>query len=130
MTIVRTKFSRVGVAAFQLVAVGEADAMDDEIEIAPLLGERGENRIQRRDVLDVAGQRKLRAETLGERQDALAQGVALVGEGELGPLSGDRLGDAPGDRMIVRDAHHEAALAVHQAWIHPARLLAVRRRRA
>ena len=104
--------------------------MDDEIEIAPSLGEDGEDRVQRGDVLDVAGQRKRRPEALGERQDAFAQGVALVGEGEFGPLGGDRLGDAPGDRMVVGDAHHEAALAAHQAWIHPARLLVVRRRRA
>ena len=37
-----------------------------------------------------------------------------IGEGELGAVRGERLGDAPGDRVIVGDAHHQAALAFHQ----------------
>ena len=70
-------------------------------------------------------------ETFGERAHALAQRLALIGEGELGALGGERLGDAPGDRMVVGDAHHEAALAAHQARFHPAHFFFfVRRRRA
>ena len=46
--------------------------------------------------------------------DALLQGVALVGEGELGAVGGRRLRDAPGDRAVVGDTEHQAALAGQQ----------------
>ena len=116
----RTKFvaRRVGVAPLELVAVGEADAMDEKVERAPVRRERANNCIDRGDVLDVAGQHASRAEALGERRDPFAERFALIGESEFGALAGQRFGDAPGDRMIVGDAHHEAALAAHQSRRH------------
>src|SRR4249920_3021672 len=51
------------------------------------------------------------AEGLGKGLDALLQGVALVGEGEIGALRAGGGGDAPGDRAVVRHPHDEAALA-------------------
>ncbi len=50
----------------------------------------------------------------GERPHALAERLALIGEGELGALRVHRLGDAPGDGMVVGDPHDEAALARQQ----------------
>ena len=61
----REKFSRrgVGVAALELVLVGESDGVDEEIDERPMRAfERGERRIDGGDVLDVAGQHELRAE--------------------------------------------------------------------
>ena len=49
-----------------------------------------------------------------ERLDPLLDGVALIGERDLGALIGHGLGDAPGDRAVIGDAEHDAALARHQ----------------
>ena len=89
--------------------------MDDEVEPAPIAVERVEDGVDARDILDVAGQDEVRAERLRERRDTLAERLALVGEGELGAMRAQDLGDAPGDRVVVGDAHDEAALALHQA---------------
>ena len=51
---------------------------------------------------------------MGERLDPLLDGVALIGERDLGALVGHGLGDAPGDRAVIGDAEHDAALARHQ----------------
>ena len=67
---------------------------------------------------DVAGQHEIGAERLGQRHDALAERRRLVGEGKLGAVLGEALGDAPGDGMVVGDPHHQAALAAHQAGGH------------
>ncbi len=56
-----------------------------------------------------------RAEFRGQRLDALLQGIALIGERQLGALRGAGLGDAPGDRAVVGDAENQALLAGHQA---------------
>ena len=41
--------------------------------------------------------------------------LALIGESELGALLAERLGDAPGERAVVGEAHDQAALSLHQA---------------
>src|SRR5258708_23662940 len=50
----------------------------------------------------------------GQRLYPLPQGVALIREGELGPMRPRRLRDAPCDRSIVGNAQDQAALARHQ----------------
>jgi hypothetical protein len=79
--------------------------------------------VDRGDILDVAGHDEVGAELGGERLHALAKRLALVGEGEFRALCRKLLGDAPGDGMIVRDPHDEAALALHDAssWAAPIR---------
>ncbi len=64
---------------------------------------------------DVAIAGDFGAELGSQRLDPLAESVALIGQRELGALAGQRLGDTPGDRTVVGDAHDEAALAGHQA---------------
>src|ERR1700676_2227191 len=54
-------------------------------------------------------------ERLRQRLDAFAERLALIGEGELGAMRCEHLGDAPSDRVIVGDAHNQAALALHQS---------------
>src|SRR5262245_8134368 len=88
--------------------------MDGEIETAPNVFERPEQPIHRRRVLDVAWQDDRCFKAFGERLDALAKRLALIGERELRAMLMERLGDAPGDRMIVGNAHDEPALAAHQ----------------
>ena len=43
---------------------------------------------------------------------ALLQRLALIGEGELGALRRQRLGDPPGERAVVGEAHDQPALAL------------------
>ena len=85
--------------------------MDDEVELAPKLLDLAEDRVDRRAVGDVAMADDMAAELLRQRLDPLLQGVALIGEGELGAGIRRRLGDTPGDRAVVGDAHDETALA-------------------
>ena len=54
------------------------------------------------------------AERLRQRLHAPAERLALIGEGERRALGGERLGDAPGDRVVVGDPHDQPALALHQ----------------
>ena len=89
--------------------------MDEEIQAAPLLLQARENGVDRRNVLDVAGKHKVGAELLGDRPDPLRQHLALIGEGELGPVPGEHARDPIGDRVIVGDAHDQASLALHQS---------------
>ena len=56
-----------------------------------------------------------RAQRLDQGDHPLPERFALVGEGELGALAGQRLGDTPGDRTIVGNPHDEAAFAGHDA---------------
>src|SRR6185312_12853245 len=87
----------VDVAAFQLIWIGECDRMHDEIESLPILAEGRENAADALLVGYVAVHHDLAVDAVGERTDALAQRVALEGEGELGALRMHRLGDAPSD---------------------------------
>ena len=87
--------------------------MDDEVEPAPGLAQRREDAVDAGNVFHVTGQHMLDAELLGQRAHALAEGVALIGEGHFGAMRGQRLGNAPGDRMVVGDAHDQTALARH-----------------
>ena len=49
-----------------------------------------------------------------KRRDPFLQRIALIGERDLGALSRAGLGDTPGDRSIVGDAHDQPAFAGHQ----------------
>ena len=66
-------------------------------------------------ILDVAGQDQVRRTDRfpASGLDALAEGFALIGEGQFGALRAQRRGDAPGDRMVIGHAHDQAALAGH-----------------
>jgi hypothetical protein len=87
--------------------------MDDEIDATPPVLQSCEGGINRGDVFDVAGQYEIGADRLRKWLYAPAERVALIGEGELCAMSRERLGNAPGNRVIVRNPHHQAALAAH-----------------
>ncbi len=87
--------------------------MDDEIEPPPVLLQAGEQPVEAFLVLDVGLFDDLRAELLDHGQHALAERRALVGEGHFGARGVQGLGDTPGDRALVGDAHDQAALAGH-----------------
>ena len=104
----------VGVPPSELAAVGEGQCVHDEIEPAPHLLDLGEGVVDGLDVRHVAVDDDVGARLLGERYGTPAECVALVGEGELGSLTGENPGNAPGDRALVGDPHDETALARHQ----------------
>ena len=88
--------------------------MDHEIELAPFGLEFIEHRIDGRDILDIAGHHQRGADAFGERPDALAERLTLIGEGQFGPMLRQHLRDAPGNRILVGDAHDEAAFSLHE----------------
>src|SRR5262249_49431428 len=73
----------------------------------------GKDRIDRIDLLDIARQHQRGADRFGERLDAPAERVTLIGEGERRALAGEHASNTPGDRVIVGDPHHQSALATH-----------------
>ena len=87
-----------------------------KIELPPFLPQPCEHRVDRRNILGVARKHKVRTKLLGERGHALQDRLALIGEGELRAMLAELSGDAIGDRMVVGDPHHEAALALHQTF--------------
>ena len=104
----------VDVAAAQFVLVRETDGVNDEVQLAPFGFEFAEEGVDRIHVRDVARQNEIRAELRGQRADALEQGIALIGERQLGACIGERLGDTPCNRFVIGKAHDEPALALHQ----------------
>ena len=79
---------RVGIAALEFVLVGKGDGVDDEIDACPIASSSVvEHRVDRGAVLDIAGQDELASRAIcGERLDAPAEGLALIGEGQLRAL--------------------------------------------
>ena len=87
---------------------------DDEVDRAPLARHRVEGGVDGGDVLDVAIDEEARADLGGQRPQALAEGLALIGEGDLRALIRQGLRGSPGDGIVVRDTHDDAALSLHQ----------------
>ena len=87
--------------------------MHEEIEAAPGVFQRLEDGIQGCLVFHIRRQHQLRADALRQRGHPPAERLALIGKGQIRALCGAGLGNAPGDRVIIGDAHHEAALALH-----------------
>ena len=104
----------IRIAALQLVLVGEGDGMHQKVDRAPLLAQGLEHAIHRGNVFDIAGQHGFRADAVRQRGHPLVQALALIGKGQFGALIGQRLGNAPGNRMVVGDTHYKSALAAHQ----------------
>jgi len=93
--MVRTKFSRVLSAKRPSVrSCPRSQRRGRKSRWFPLLLESSKHRIDGRNVLDVARQDDVGLGLLGQRLHPLHQGVALIGEGELGAVVAQHLGDA------------------------------------
>ena len=88
--------------------------MDDEVDRWPFLRQRREGRIQCRHVRHVAVEQAGDAELFGERAYALFHRGALIGKGKFRALLRQLLGNAPGQRLVVGEAHDQPPLACHQ----------------
>ena len=97
--------------------------MHDEIDLAPSLFNLCEDSGQIGVIVCITGQRQRGAQLLSQRLNALFKGTGLKGQGKLCTLLAQFLGDPIGDGMVVGDAHHQAALALHKSahFIRPLR---------
>ncbi|OIQ66179.1 hypothetical protein GALL_522550 [mine drainage metagenome] len=105
----------VNIAAAQLVLVGETDGMDHEVKLAPDLLKMREQRIQRGFVCHITFDHLCGANRGSQGLHTLFQGLALIGKGQFGPVLGAGPGDPPGNGFVIRKAHDQPALAVHQS---------------
>ena len=110
--------ARVDEAAPEVVAVGERDAVDDEVEPAELRAgafERGGDVVVRRDIaLDERGVLPVRDE-LG---DVALHALVLVGHREPGAGLVERPGYGPGDAAAVRDPEDYSGLSTKIDRVH------------
>ncbi|MNL23427.1 hypothetical protein D3C87_1448160 [compost metagenome] len=88
--------------------------MHDEVDLAPVLFKRGEDLVDGGFVADVTVAGQETVDFRQQRLDALLQCIALIGQRNFAALGMNRLGDPPCDRTVVRDAHDDATLALHQ----------------
>ena len=105
----------VHIPAPQLCLVGKADRMDQKVDLAPFLGNPGEQSVNRRLVSHITLDHFRHADRGDQRIHPLFQRLALIGKRHFGPMFGQRLGNAPGNRFVVREPHDEPALAGHKS---------------
>ena len=89
--------------------------MHEKVETAPFGAQGLEHGVDTGNVLDIARQHGVDLELIRKRLDALAQRFALIGEGKLGALGPEGLGNTPGDGVIIGNAHDQTAFSLHQA---------------
>ena len=106
------------IAAGQFIFIGKGNAMDHKIQLAPLRLNLREHGINRCSVRDIAMADDNAAQGVRQRPHPLFQRLALIGESEFRALIGSSLGNAPGNRTVVGNAHHQAALALQNSTSH------------
>src|SRR5215472_16803873 len=89
--------------------------MNHEIDLAPLLPEHVEHRIDGWGVGDVAMAEQERDDFPREGLDPLLQRIALKGQRDFGARRMAGFRDAPGDGAIVGNTENNPALALHQS---------------
>ena len=99
-------------AAHEVVAVGEGDGMDQDVDGAEALLSLREDGVELGIVGDVAELDEIGADAFGEGPDTLFERWHGIGEGEFGAFPVKRLGNPPGDGMVVCDAEDERRLAL------------------
>jgi hypothetical protein len=98
-------------AAREFSLVGECDGVHDKVDRGPAAGQRVEGRIERGVIGHVDIDHEIRSDAFGQRFEAAAEGVALVGKGKFRACFGQGLGDAPGDGAFIGDTHDQAAFS-------------------
>src|SRR5690606_4141409 len=98
----------------QRLLVGVADRVNDKIDRRPARGERRESLVELRHAGAVAIDEEIAAEFVGERLHPLQHHIALIADGKFRLRAVQRLGNAPCERFVVRKAHDQPALALHQ----------------
>jgi hypothetical protein len=101
----------------QVVLGRERDRVQREVHTAPALADRLKHRLHLALDLHVQRQEDRRLEILGERLDVRFCLIVQIGDRQLGAERAERPGAAPGDRVLVGDADHQALLALEPAEI-------------
>jgi hypothetical protein len=83
-----------------------------EIESVPVSLDLLEHRLELAVNLDVKGHEDRRLERARQRFDVRLRLVVQIGDGELGAKRAESARAAPGDRVLIRDANHQALLAL------------------
>ena len=93
---------------------GERDRVDDEIELAPFLGDAFKHGFHLTGRADVERHHDRGFELVRQRLDIFLRLVVQIGDGQLRSQRAERLGAAPGDRLVIGDADDETFLAFEQ----------------
>ena len=104
-------------ASLQRLLRREGDRMDDEIELAPRLGDPFEHRLHLARHAHVERHDDRRFEFACERLDVFLGLVVEIGHREFGAERAECLGAAPGDRMFIGNADDEALSCPREAWL-------------
>src|SRR3970282_2064941 len=102
------------VGTAELVSSGEGDGMHQDVDHTQGGGGALEQGFDLPIVGDVAGFDERRADGFGQRTDAPLQALHGVGEGHPGAVLVHRLGDAPGDRVVVGYSEDQRGLAFQE----------------
>ena len=108
---------RVEEAALEVLASRERQRVDEDVERVVRLGPACEHAGDLVVRAYVARLDEGRPDRLGQRPDALLDEALDRREADLGAFRVERLGDPPGDRVVVGDPEDERRLAVEQS--HP-----------
>ena len=95
-------------AAAERVLGREGDRVDEEVELAPVLGDALEDRLELAVGHHVHRHEDRRLDLAGERLDVRLRLLVEIGDRELGAERAEGAGAAPGDRAVVGDADDEA----------------------
>ncbi len=106
---------RVDEGALEVLPLGEGEGVDEDVEVAMGIAPAVEDPLDLLVRLDVARLDEGRPETLGERADPSVDEALDRREADRRALGVERLGDAPGDRVVVRHAEDEGLPAVEHA---------------
>src|SRR3954452_22648510 len=98
---------RVDERAVEVLALRVRDRVHEDVDLALLLVPLPEDRVDLLVLRDVARLDERGADALCERPDASLDEALDGGEADDRPLVVERLGDAPGDRVVVRVPEHE-----------------------
>ena len=90
--------------------------MDHEVDGRPMRGKRGESLVKPGHIGDIAGQDQIAAQFRRERPHPLLDRGVGKSEGQLCAMFAQRPGNTPGQRLVVRQAHDQPALSLHQAF--------------
>ena len=87
--------------------------MNQKVEFPPTGGNGVKCPVQRRIIGNIHIQKKIRTDPFGKWPHTFAEPVTLIGECQFCPMGGKLMGNAPGNGLVIRDAHHKPALTLH-----------------
>ncbi len=106
--------ARIDITAAQFVLVREANGVNDEVQLAPLLFEFGEQRIDAIHIANITRKHSVAAELSGERLNSFQECITLIRERKFRSIVCKCFGDTPSNGFVICKTHNQAALSLHQ----------------